>query len=168
MSQNLVSAEDVKKALDIESFPNISKDKIIEFVSLIPNMDRDVAMKIIEQFPAYTEYAGAMIAQLNTLCDNALKSNDASQRDTIQSYKKLLDDLGELLKKDNLTAEERNSISDKMLTVADRISAKDTENKEFISGLVKAGVPIIGGALLLGAAILGVNVRGTKILSLKK
>lgn len=39
------------KALAIEDFRNISKDKIMEFVSAIPNMDKEVAIKIIEQFP---------------------------------------------------------------------------------------------------------------------
>ncbi len=168
MSQNLISAEDVKKALNIDSFRNITKDKISEFISLITSMDREVAINIIEQFPAYAEYAGAIIIQLNTLCDNALKSNDASQRDAIEAYKKLLDDLGEILKKDNLTADERKMISDKMLTVADRIAAKDTENKEFITNMLKFGVPILGVAIILGATILQVNVRGTKIPSLKK
>ncbi|QWV86967.1 hypothetical protein KQ224_02285 [Streptococcus parasuis] len=56
---------------------------------------------------------------------------------------------------------------EQMITIADRISAKDTENKEFLNGIIKYGVPIIGGALVLGAAILGVNVKGTKIPTLK-
>lgn len=55
-----------------------------------------------------------------------------------------------------------------MITVADRISAKDTENKDFLNEIIKYGVPIMGGALVLGAAILGVNVKGTKIPTLKK
>lgn len=46
---------------------------------------------------------------------------------------------------------------------ADRISAKDTENKEFLSGITKYGGQIIVSALVLGAVILGVNVKGVKI-----
>jgi len=49
------------------------------------------------------------------------------------------------------------------------ISAKDTENKDFLNGIIKyGGVPIIGGALVLEVAILGVNVKGIKIPALKK
>ena len=51
MAQQLVTAEDVKKALNIDSFRNVSKDKLIEFVSLIPNMDKDVAMSIHQPIP---------------------------------------------------------------------------------------------------------------------
>ncbi|MFR3959789.1 MAG: hypothetical protein ACLTY1_15000 [Blautia sp.] len=56
----------------------------------------------------------------------------------------------------------------KMILVADKISAKDTENKDFLNGIIEYGVPIVGGALLLGAAILGVNVKGTRIPTIKK
>jgi hypothetical protein len=168
MAHYMVDEDEVKKALDIDSFRNMSKDKIMEFVSAIPNMDKDVAIKIIDQFPAYTESANNMIAQLNTMCSNAMKENGESQKEAIEAYKKILDDLGELLKNDTITAEERLQITEQMITVADRISAKDTENKDFLNGIIKYGVPIIGGALVLGAAILGVNVKGTKLPTLKK
>jgi hypothetical protein len=168
MAKYMVTENEVKKALDIDSFRNISKEKIMEFVSAIPNMDKDVAIKIIEQFPTYTESANNMLVQLNAMCNNAMQANGESQKETIEAYKKILDDLGELLKKETITAEERAHITEQMIIVADRISAKDSENKDFLSGIIKYGVPIIGGALVLGAAILGVNVKGTKIPTLKK
>jgi len=168
MAKYMVTEDEVKKALSIDSFRNMSKDKIMEFVSAIPNMDKDVAIKIIEQFPAYTESAINMLTQLNTMCNNAMEENSESQKEAIEAYKKILDDLGELLKKDSITAEYRAQITEQMITVADCISAKDTENKDFLNGIIKYGVPIIGGALVLGAAILGVNIKGTKIPSLKK
>lgn len=163
----MATENEVKKALAIDSFRNMSKEKIMEFVSAIPNMDKDVAIKIIEQFPAYTESANNMLAQLNVMCSNAMKENGESQKEAIEAYKKILDDLGELLKKETITVEARMKITEQMITVADRISAKDTENKDFLNGIIKYGVPIIGGALVLGAAILGVNVKGRKIPTLK-
>lgn len=35
----LVTEEAVKEALQIDSFRNLSKDKIMQFASMIPNMD---------------------------------------------------------------------------------------------------------------------------------
>lgn len=168
MAKTLISEESVKKALNIESFRNLSKEKIVEFISLIPNMDKDVAISIINQFPAYAEMTGNMIAQLNTMCDSAIKEAGKSQKESIESYKLILSELGNLLQKDNISAEERALITDKMILIADRISAKDSEYKEFLLDALKIGVPVLGGALLLGAAILGVNTRGTKIPTLKK
>lgn len=40
-----------------------------------------------------------MIAQLNTLCSNAMKENGESQKEAIGAFKKILNDLGELQKK---------------------------------------------------------------------
>lgn len=168
MTKCKVTEEEVKKTMAIDSFRNMSKNKIMEFVSAIPNMDKDVAIKIIEQFPDYAESANNMLAQLNTMCNNAMKENSQSQKEAIEAYKKILDDLGELLKKDTITAEERVQITEQMINVADRISAKDTENKDFLNGIIKYGVPIIGGVLLLGGAILGVKVKGAKIPTLTK
>ncbi|WP_089610380.1 hypothetical protein [Dehalobacterium formicoaceticum] len=167
MAKYMITENEVKKALAIDNFRNITKDKIMEFVSAIPNMDKEVAIKIIEQFPSYTELANNMLEQLNTICNNVMKEIEESQKEVIGAYKKTLDDLGELLKKDTITADERAKITEQMITVADRISAKDTENKEFYNGIIKYGVHVIGGALVLGAAILGVNVKGTKIPTLK-
>jgi len=167
MAKYMFTENEVKKALAIDSFRNMSKDKIMEFVSAIPNMDKDVAIKIIGQFPAYTGFANNMLAQLNTTCNNAMKENGESQKEVIKAYKKILDDLGELLKKDTITAEERVQITEQMITIADRISAKDTENKDFLNGIINHEINIIVGALVLGPVILGVNVKGLKIPTLK-
>ena len=168
MAKYMVTENEVKNALAIDSFRNISKDKIMEFVSAIPNMDKDVAIKIIEQFPTYTESANNIISQLNNMCNNAMKESSESQKESIKAYNKVLDDLGELLKKETITAEERAYITEQMVIVADRISAKDTENKDFLNVIIKSVVPVIAGALVLGVAILGVNIKDIKIPTLKE
>lgn len=167
MRKNLVSEDQVKKALQINNFREMSKEKIMEFASLIPQIDKEVAIAIINQFPAFVDSAKTIVTQLNGLCDNIIKDNNSSKKDTINSYKMILSDLGELLKKDNISEEEREKIIDKMILVADKISEKDIENTEFLKDIIRYIVPVFGSALILGAAILGVNVKGTKIPSIK-
>lgn len=166
--KKLVSDEEVKRALGLDSFRNLSKDKIIEFVSLIPNIDKDVAISIINQFPEYGSFANNAITQLKAMCDSVLESNELSQKEAVSAYRKILDDLGILLNKDATTAEERIMITEKMIEIADKISSKDSENKEFLIGIFKIVSPYVGGALLLGAAILGVNTKGVKLPTIKK
>lgn len=163
MSQYLVSEEQVKKALQIDSFRNLSKDKIVEFASLIPHMDKDVAIAIINQFPAYVESSRNMIEQYNAMCDKVLQSNDDSRKDAVMAYKTILDDLSILLKQDGITPEQQEKITDKMILVADKIADLHEDNRNFLEGIIKYGTPLIAGALLLGAVILGVNVKGTKL-----
>lgn len=155
----LVSEEQVKKALKIDSFRNLSKDKIMEFVSLIPQMDREVAISIINQFPEFAASANQMIAQLNVLCDRAMNSNDKSQLLSIQAYKQILDELSKMLEDGNLTFDEKEKITEQMIAVADKISMKDTENKKWLGNVLKVGGGIILFVIGIGAAILGVNIK---------
>lgn len=168
MPQNLISERQVKEALNIESFRNLSKDKIMEFVSLIPNMDKDVALSIVNQFPAYSDMAKSMVQALSETCDTAMSENANSQTAIFAAYRKILDDLGEILKREDITPEERESISIRMVEIADKMAAKDSENKSFLSWIVKNQNYIIGGALILGCAILGVNIKGKHIPKLPK
>lgn len=82
MSQYLVSEDQVKKALQIDSFRNLSKDKIMEFASLIPHMDKDVALAIINQFPAYVESSRNMIEQYKNIPHDQL---DVFQHHSLQN-----------------------------------------------------------------------------------
>lgn len=163
MSKALVSVDEVKNALKIDSFRNLSKDKIMEFVSLIPNMDKEVAIKIIEQYPAFAKLSESMVAQLNKMCDTALEKNEESQRLAIQAYKQILDELSNQLHMEDISKEEREKITKQMIEIADKISVKDTENKAFIDKMAKYSTGFAIGALLLGAAILGVNIKGKDI-----
>ena len=163
MGKYLLTEESVKKAMNINSFRNLSKDKVMEFVSLIPSMDKELAIAIVNQFPAYAEMAGDMVQCMVKMCDQALDANNESQKDAIEAYKTVLSSLGDLLERENITEEERTSITEKMIEVADKISAKDTENKVFIQNLIKYGSSVLGGALVLGAVILGVNAKGKNI-----
>lgn len=168
MSRKLVSEEAVKKALAINDFREVSKEKLIDFVSLIPHMDKDIAVSIINQFPAFSDYALGIISTLKDMCDGVLQDNNSSQMEAIAAYRKILDDLGEVLKKESITPEERSDITEKMILIADKISNKDSENKKWLEGILKYGVSVLSAAVVIGAAILGVNVKGKDIPILKK
>lgn len=122
----------MKKALQIDSFRNLSKDKIMEFASLIPHMDKDVAIAIINQFPAYIESSHNMIEQYNAMCDKVLQSNDDSRKDAVMAYKTILDNLSILLKQDGITPEQQEKITDKMILVADKLANLHEDNRNFL------------------------------------
>ena len=46
MIKSLNNEKEVKRMLNIGSFRNLSKDKIMNFVSEIPKIDKEVAMNI--------------------------------------------------------------------------------------------------------------------------
>lgn len=48
---------DVKKALGIDSFRNLSRENVMRFAALMPDMDKEIALKIVEQFPEFKAFA---------------------------------------------------------------------------------------------------------------
>ncbi len=62
LPKRYVSENAVKRALKIDSFRNLSKDKIMQFASMIPYMDKEVAIAIINQFPIYADFGKTAIS----------------------------------------------------------------------------------------------------------
>lgn len=168
MSKKYVSEEAVKKALAINSFREVSKEKIVDFISMIPNMDKDVAISIINQFPVYTDFANNVIATLKEMCDNIITSGDISQREIMAMYRQALDAFEKNLNNDDCTPEERQEIRQVMLLIVEQASKKDSEHKQWLIDLAKGIAPAIGIFVVGGLAILGVNIKGKDIPILKK
>lgn len=153
MEKYLLTEQQVKDALGVYDFQNLSQDQIEKIVSIIPAMDKEVAIAIMNQFPKYSESANAILAQLNVFYDRAMKSNDASQRDAVSTYRKILDDLSERIKKEDLTFKEKKEITNCMIDIADRIAEKDSENKKFLEKILK-GVGVTLGTVALAVFFL--------------
>lgn len=131
MSKHYFTEEQVKDALQINSFCEIFKSKLMEFVSLIPNMDKDVALAIVGQFPAFSDCAKVMVAELKNLCGNVLADNSDSRGSYVAAYNGILNSPQKELRREDLSSEDRVYITEKMIFVADKLAAKDTENKQF-------------------------------------
>ena len=155
--QYLTSEEEVKQCLKIESFRNMSKEKIMEFVTLMPKIDKEITLSIINQFPAYSEYSLNMVEQLNIMCNNILQSNNASQKETIDAYKTALNSITEQFKQENITPELRMQLNNKMIEIADKISEKDTENKNWLKHILSSFLPIISGFFFI---VIGIFTSG--------
>lgn len=154
-----VNENAVKKALKIDSFRNLSKEKVMQFASMIPYMDKEVAMKVIDQFPVYADFGKAAIEQYTKTCDNILEKNKESQEAVIHGYQTILDVLAKRMDKENLTEEERKSITEDIIAVADKIAEADLNNKKFLDRMGNKILLGVGMITLAVAAALGVNAN---------
>ena len=163
----LETENEVKKALNIDSFRNLSKRKVVEFVSLLPQMDKEVATAIINQFPNYSQTVSEMVKQLGDTCNSILEKNDTSTRSVVEAYQKILDDLRLLLQRDDLSFDERQQITSSMIEVADKLAEKDTENKHFLSTIAKYAVGTVLSLALIMAMTLGVKSKSVDLPKIK-
>lgn len=163
MAKKLLTADQVKEYLGIPDFRHLTKDKLIEFVSAIPDMEKDVAIEVIRQFPEFSNYAKATVDHYEGICNSIIEKNGDSVQAVMEGYKKILDTLSELIKADDLDPAEKRYFAEKMVDVADKMAAFDTSNKKFLAGMAKYTAWFFGGALAIGASILGVKIIGKRI-----
>lgn len=163
MSVRLLTADQVKEYLNIPDFRSLSRDKIIEFVSAIPLMDKDVAIKIIEQFPEFSNYAQVIVSHFDASFERILAENGNSSSAVLEGYRATLVTLGELAQMENTSPEDRRFFAQKMIEVTDRMAEFDSCNKRFFAGMAKLFAWVAGCGLLIGSIVLGVHMKGTEI-----
>lgn len=157
LPKRYISEQAVKRALKIDSFRNLSKDKIMQFASMIPYMDREVAIAIINQFPVLADFGKVAISTYMQMCDGILEKSKESQMAVIQGYQTILDSLSKKMDVENISEEERKSLTEDMISVADKIAEADLQYKKFLDRQVtKVVIGILGIAALVGAGI-GIN-----------
>ena len=159
MKKLIKSEEEVKKILGIKDFRKLSKKKVIEFASLLPNMNKEVAKSVIAQFPKYSDMVNNIVSYFSKVCNKKKKKGSDTTKESIKSYIIILDSLKEQLQDKNLSFEQQEKISNKMIEVADKIAKLDAEHKNFIKDIMKGlgGIAIVG--LGFAGAILGINLK---------
>ena len=149
----------LKKALKIKDFRHMTKDKLIQFASMIPCMDREVAISVINQFPSFAEFGKVITAEYMGMCDKLLASNRESQKAVINGYQTILDALSKRMDAETITEEERKSITEDMISVADKIAETDIRNKSFLDRMGTKIAVVAFGAVAIGGTILGAKIN---------
>ena len=145
----------------------VTKEKIIEFASMLPNMDPEVAKKALEQFPEFKNLAIEVVKQLQTSVEAGIRSNDSSQKAFYDACTETIETLkNELLDKD-LSPEQEREVRENILYILNLMYDKDTENKAFLLKTVKT-IGIVAAAVVLAASsLLGNDIKGVGDLMMK-
>ncbi|GLX50260.1 hypothetical protein Shyhy01_32100 [Streptomyces hygroscopicus subsp. hygroscopicus] len=153
------SEAEIKQALGIDSWRNLSKDKMIRFAAMMPDMGTEAALKIIEQFPSFKEFATDVVNALEKSFDSAVSANKQSQEHFHQALQHIREILqGQLEREEYQSWEERKYILDLIMETGRLESLKDSENKRFLSVALKTLAAGGVGALVLGVAFIGGKV----------
>ena len=73
------SEDQLKKALEVDSWRNLSRDKVIRFAAMMPDMDRELALKIVDQFPEFKRFALDALDVIGKGHEPTLAHNQRSQ-----------------------------------------------------------------------------------------
>lgn len=153
----LMDENDVKKLLGIEDFRRLSKKQVIQFVSSIPQMEPQVAMKVIEQFPEVANMALGLAKEYREGIQAGIDANERSAKDATASIDAVIDTLTVELSRDDLDLEERLQI---VKTLGNLPALKVEMHKDDQAFILKA-LSILGGFILVAGAgaltVLGSN-----------
>ncbi len=153
------SEDAVLKILDIPDFRHLTKDKAIEFVSMIPQMDPQVATKALEQFPQLKDAALGMAKDYKEAMVKAIDADNEDAKPLYATINAIIDSLQKELDKEEITTQERHFIIEQMKELAQlqRQAHKDNQNfKLKIMGIGGGVVAVLGMALV---AVLGGSGR---------
>lgn len=154
--------ESIKKELGIDSWRNLTRDKVVRFAAMMPDIDTEVALKIIEQFPAFKEFAEEILNTMEKAHVATLDANTRSQDQVHQAYQEIRGVLKGQLEKDDLSWEERKFLIEQIQETGRQQFQKDTESKKFLDSLfgrvvVGAGVVVAGALVFVGAKVIAEN-----------
>ncbi|WP_405908991.1 hypothetical protein OG742_32260 [Streptomyces sp. NBC_00828] len=150
--------DEIKHALGIDSWRNLSKDKMIRFVAMMPDMGTEVALKIVEQFPVFKDFALNVVDAMKKSHESTLSANKQSQEHVHRAFQDFRETLKNELDKGDLTWEQKRELIEKMQEAVREESQKDSENKRFLDGALKKVMVLGGAALALGVAFVGGRV----------
>lgn len=159
--KNNKSEAKVLKKLNIPDFRHMTKDKVVNLVSMLPQMDPGVAMKALEQFPSFAETSLSIITSLKDELDRVLDKNSENMAGFNSMCQSVLETLEAELSKPELSDEGRRMVIDGIIEITTIIGQKDSENKEFLTklfgGLLGAGALVV----TVLVAVLGLNINAS-------
>lgn len=154
----LSSEEEVKRALEIDTWRNLSREKVLRFAAMMPDMDREVALRIVQQLPVFTRFALDALGVIERAHQATLNSNRDSQDKVHEALKDYRDVLKGELAHDSLSVDERQRIREALKDAVDKEYEKDSENKRFIDGLFTKAAAGAGMAVLAAIVFVGGKV----------
>lgn len=154
-----LTEQQVLNMLDIPDFRHMSKDKIMSFTSMLPDMDPRVAVMALQQFPEFAKTSIDIMSCYKEMTGKALDENAVSTKSFYDSCDILIDSLKMLLEKDDLSFEEKNTVIDRMMQVLKMKGDKDTENKKFHWAVIGALSLATATVVAILASVLGTNTE---------
>lgn len=147
--ENLTSEE--KKALDImkkDNFRGISKDNVMQLVSILDKVEPEVAKELIAQIPDAIRGMVEIEKKYNDTLSKGLDSLDQSAYSCYQTEDDIIKSLQREIDKDGVSFEEKQFYYEKMENASKRKAAKDSEHRNYVMKIMDYGAKTVFVGLL--------------------
>lgn len=148
-----IDEEQLKEQLGINTWRELSKDKLFDFLQLSPSIDKELHLKILEQVPNFVTLTKEVLENITVV----VEQNEKSTTDVIEALKLIINSLDNFAQKDDLTEEEKKLYIEAILKVANILDGVKKRDQDFLKEVTKNKMYIGGFALVVLAVILGVQ-----------
>ena len=148
-----IDEKQIKEQLGINTWRELSKDKLFDFLQLSPSIDKELHLKILEQVPNFVTLTKEVIKDITVI----VEQNKKNTTEVVEALKLIINSLDNFAQKDDLTEEEKKLYVEAILKVADILNGVHKRDQDFLKELTKDMKYIGGFALLVVAVIFGVQ-----------
>ena len=159
MSKGL-SEQEVLRKLNIPNFRHMTKDKVMDFASMMHDMDPAVAIKAIEQFPHFAKLIEGTLRDYESTVRKAIDANNESDKQCMRNYTIIIDTLKAFSERDDIDIETRIHLVELMVQVVEKADQKDRENKVFLGDIVKDSVFVRRGCTRIRCGNICPHLKG--------
>lgn len=156
------SENDALSALGIKSFSDVSNRNFIKFASVFDKLSPECQLKAIEAIPAFIDIAKEAVSSYDAILQNACINNASSVDQYYAACNKMIDGLNNLLSSETVSFEDKKIVIEYLMVLERNMSAKDSENKEFIkyeSEKTRNGIKaLVTGLIVVGLSALGATI----------
>lgn len=110
-----------------EELKIVSNNEVKEFMMILKDLPADVALEALSQYPEFTQM---ILENDRALVTKVIDSNQENATQCFMFYQEILRDISLCLEDDSLNYEERLSLIDREIEIAQIIGKKETEIRE--------------------------------------
>ena len=158
----MLDEQAVLDKLKIPDFRHLTKDNVMDLVTELHEIDPEVAMKILEQFPEFAKVMTEVLVDYRQQLDQILESDNKGDKEFIDTSNHEIEMLESLLS-DDLSFDQKMEIFDRVDGIREGIKEHLSEKRHFMMGLAKVGLVAIGTVITAVTTIVGVTASKKRI-----
>ncbi|QLQ39623.1 hypothetical protein [Micromonospora robiginosa] len=140
----------------IDSRGNLIRDHVLQGFAIMPDLDKDVRLAVLKKLPELQKILGSAVTTVRKMHEVTLASNDKSQESDYQGRREARASIIGQLERDDLDAQTRMHLNDRLVQLSDKDAEKDSENKRYLDRwMTKATIGVTAAVVLTGVAIGG-------------
>lgn len=155
-----LSENDVLNELGVNSFNQINKNNIVEFLRLFKDIDPEVANNALKLIPDFVVLVKDVVASYRTSYEMSISCNESSFVGYVNNMSSIIDALTKMCEQTNNTTEDKRMIIDAFLILEQRMASMDENNKMFIASMNKRNNDNISNIckVVIGVSLLAVGI----------